>query len=94
MSVLPKLQSRIDRRRNCIRDYEVAIRGTKLYIVDRRNTGYFYGDLSEHLGELRAELAALVADQKLDKKLYGMALMVAGQDRFFEMIRGSIGEFS
>lgn len=92
-ATLSQLQSRRDRRRNIIRAYENEIAYAKCVRNERRNSGFFYGDVSDHIMDMRGVLKALVKDQKLDKKLYSLSLEVASQDRFFEMIRVGIGEF-
>jgi hypothetical protein len=78
--IIPKLQSRIDLRRNRIRAYEVDVSFYKTYIKER---GLDTHGTREHIKVLRNQLATLVSEQVLDKRLYGMALDVEREVRFY-----------
>lgn len=100
MSILPKdrtilsaLQSRIDKRRNEIRSTEALIADDKAFIQSQRAEGHLasaQGYREFVLKPTKASLVSLVKEQKLDKKLYLMALNVEREDRFYDMMFDSI----
>ena len=87
-TMLSQLQSRIDKRRNYIAEIESNITILKCMRITAKAEGI---DMKRHptyvdawlaLPEAKKHLAVIVADQKLDKRLYGMALCMDDMVRY------------
>lgn len=76
-AMLSQLQSRIDKRRNHITYIEQLIADDKAVVKQLRADGDHEGAKGFHqlfVVEAKRDLAEVVREQKLDKRLYGIAL--------------------
>lgn len=95
--MLSQLQSRIDNRRNHITYIEKVIAEDKAIVKYLRDQGDHGGAKGYHqvfVVEAKRDLAEVVKEQKLDKRLYGIALDRMADDRLWDAIEALPGSFT